>query len=296
MDGGTEDAESLDFQLPDEDVPIDSVNVPVTANTGPLLPARRGGRRGGRRANHASATYQPVALEAWETSLEAVDDTLDDFAASNNMNDTNDTNFSGALHPLPSTVMPTDWESHNACILEDHQVLQPGGARGSDSDNEDDQLVPHSQLGRHWSMPIEQQVTFLPLPEWQVSMGRLYKVCDDAGAPKLLCDKFMEVMRQETSLRGFDPNSKFICKRRTFFDRARRQLNISKPEEVRLTLESGTQVSVFRFNFKERLQDHLTSVVFSDLKNLTLQSSDMQQRPCNRWQCIPSANTTPPLP
>ena len=120
------------------------------------------------------------------------------------------------------------------------------------------------------------------VPPFAKSMARLYKLCDDAGAPKFLCDKFLSVLEEEMRTKSFNPLDERITKRRTFFPRVQSLLSIPSAEAVPVQLETGEEVVVYRFHFAERLQRHLISAVYSDLDNLSLPS------PQYPWSSIPS--------
>ena len=80
--------------------------------------------------------------------------------------------------------------------------------------------------------------------------------------PKYTVNKLFVLIQEECasgSLDIFDPN---ITKRDTFFKNAMALLKYKPMEEVKLTLESGITVSVFRIDFYDRLQQHLLSDAF----------------------------------
>jgi hypothetical protein len=109
----------------------------------------------------------------------------------------------------------------------------------------------------------------------------LYRLCDNAGAPKYLCDEFLAMLKEQMLQNSFDPLSPTITKRRTFFPRVQQQLGIPSPEAIPVKLESsGEIVVVYRFHFLERLQRHLLSEVYSDTANLSLPN------PHNVWSSL----------
>ena len=122
----------------------------------------------------------------------------------------------------------------------------------------------------------------LPVAPYDQSMARLYKICDDAGAPKFLCDQVLKALQEEMLSNQFDPLSSLMTTRKTFFPRVQRLLEIQPPEEIHLTLETGQEVSVFRFHFLPRLQQHLLSQSFFDLGNLSLPDAQ------DVWSSVPS--------
>jgi hypothetical protein len=116
------------------------------------------------------------------------------------------------------------------------------------------------------------------------SMARFYKLCDDTGAPKFLCDKILAMLQEEMMFNSFNPSTVGISKRRTYFARMQKQLAIPPPESIPVKLESGEEVIVYRFDFQERLQRHLISDVYADLSNLSLPNQ------LDPWSSIPSDN------
>ena len=116
-------------------------------------------------------------------------------------------------------------------------------------------------------------------------MGRLYKICDDAGAAKYLCDEFLDAIRDATS-NGFDLNSALLTRRRSFMPKIQKQLGLQKPESIPVTLESGEKVVVHRFHYLDLLKEHLISPVFAELHNLDLPD------PNDPWSVFP-ANAAP---
>ena len=101
-------------------------------------------------------------------------------------------------------------------------------------------------------------------------MSRLYKTSDDAGAPKYLVDKLLDIVKEEMGNNNFDPMLGDVSRRRSFFPRVQRLLKIPAPEAITVPLETGEEVIVYRFDFAERFQRHLLSTPYSRLSNLSL--------------------------
>jgi hypothetical protein len=112
-----------------------------------------------------------------------------------------------------------------------------------------------------------------------MAMAKLYKVCDDAGAPRYLGDKILETIRQEIA-GGFNIHDPLITKRDPFFLRNKKKLRMSDAESTTLRLDGGQHVTVRRFNFRELLQEHLLSPSYSSINNLCLDQAD-------RWNSAP---------
>lgn len=102
------------------------------------------------------------------------------------------------------------------------------------------------------------------------SMACFYKLCDDTGAPKFLCDRFFTLLSEQMLYNSFNPLNSEITKRKSYFERVQSRLGIPPPESIPVQLETGKEVVVYRYNFLERLQRHLISDVYSDLTNLSL--------------------------
>ena len=111
-------------------------------------------------------------------------------------------------------------------------------------------------------------------------MARICKTADDAGCPKSLVDEIFSVIRQEQingCLDICDPN---ITKRESFFRQASKALRHKGITKTPVKLEDGTTVTVCTLDFAAKLQDHLTSTAFSDLKELDLPDPD------NPWSSL----------
>lgn len=106
------------------------------------------------------------------------------------------------------------------------------------------------------------------------SMARIYRLCDSVGSPQFFGDALINQLRKEMLLNSFDPCHAAITRRGAFMNRSLTSTGSSPPEAIRLSLESGQTVTVFRFPFQETLQAHLLSSVFSDLDNLSVNESD----------------------
>jgi hypothetical protein len=73
---------------------------------------------------------------------------------------------------------------------------------------------------------------------------------------------------------GFNPCRSRITRRDSFMARAHVASGSPPPEAIRISLESGQAVTVFRFPLKPQSQEHLLSSVFADLNNLPVDPSD----------------------
>ena len=179
----------------------------------------------------------------------------------------------------PPPPPPTELEpSADAQVGQDSATPEPSAEEVAIEEESD------LDLGRPSRMSLEDQngIVLSVTPHDQV-MASLYKLCDDAGAPKYLCDDIVSLIREKTLKNNFDIFSPAMSQRRTFFRRVKRQLDIPGPEAIPVTLESsGGTVTVYRFRFLERLQRHLLSQVYSDMENLTLPD------PTNVWNSMVS--------
>ena len=147
-----------------------------------------------------------------------------------------------------------------------------------------------ADLGVSYNRTIEEQAREHSVYKYDLTMAKLYQTCDDAGAPKYLCDKIIGILRQEMN-NGFDIHSGIVTQRRAYFNRVCKGLSVKPPEEVVVALNSGKNASVFRLDFKEQLQRHLVSLPFADMDNIDL--PDLE----NCWQSsiapgIPPGHTT----
>ena len=116
-------------------------------------------------------------------------------------------------------------------------------------------------------------------------MAHFYKLCDDAGASKELFDHLLDEMRNAMA-NGFRLNSAQLVKRKSFMPRLLGSLGLMPTSAIPLTLESGEQVVVHRFQYIHHLQEHLVSPVFAELSNLDLPD------PEDPWSVFP-AKTDP---
>jgi hypothetical protein len=72
-------------------------------------------------------------------------------------------------------------------------------------------------LGRPTTMAtVDQQGIILSVSPHDQVMACLYKLCDDAGAPKYLCDDLVSVIREKMVKNNFNILSPAVSKRRTF--------------------------------------------------------------------------------
>ena len=129
-------------------------------------------------------------------------------------------------------------------------------------------------LGVDYSIPIEEQEKEHGIFKHDKSMARLYKLCDDTGAPQYLLDKVLAALREEESINDFDIHSGAVTQRKPFFQRVHKALKIQQPEEVLVTLADQSVVSVYRFDIQEQLQRHLLSRAFSDIEKMDFYSLD----------------------
>ena len=133
----------------------------------------------------------------------------------------------------------------------------------------EDPIEDHDKfLGVMIHSPMEQQLRLTSISDEDYTMARMYKVCDDAGAPKYLCDKILATLR-EAMRTGFHPGSG-ITQRKAYFPRIYKKLKVQSPEGIPIQLHTGEIATVYRFNFESQLQNHLLSQPYSDLQNLDL--------------------------
>ena len=104
----------------------------------------------------------------------------------------------------------------------------------------------------------------------QKVMAKLYSVSDAAGAPKYLVDQLLHTIRSSATQHGFDPLDPSLPQRRTFFKELQLVIGLPPPQEVPISLEGGSSVTVSRNCFPRLLQDHLLSNVYKTLSNLDL--------------------------
>ena len=129
-------------------------------------------------------------------------------------------------------------------------------------------------LGKILQMPFSLQQARTITTPWDRSMAKLYRICDDARAPRYLCDSLMSQLRQEVIENNFDPSHPDITKRNAFMHRIQKATGTLPPEQIQITLESGARVTVYRFPFMDSYQNYLLSQPFSVLENLDVDPED----------------------
>lgn len=138
----------------------------------------------------------------------------------------------------------------------------------------DDVARRHNCVGRVVTITMESQNNRVVSVPTDRSMARIYLMCDDAGCPRYLADSLITQLRKEIVHNSFNPLSGSITRRDSFMLRALKSTGTAPPEAIPITLESGQKVTVFRFPFKQVVQEHLLSDVFADLDNLSVNASD----------------------
>jgi hypothetical protein len=129
-------------------------------------------------------------------------------------------------------------------------------------------------LGTVMNITMEQQNNRIVSTPQDRSMAGIYRICDEAGSPRYLADRIIRQIKKEIILNDFDPCHPGITLRDAFMDRASRSIGSSPPEAIPITLESGQMVTVYRFPFLQFFQEHLLSVPFSDIRNLSVDATD----------------------
>jgi hypothetical protein len=129
-------------------------------------------------------------------------------------------------------------------------------------------------LGSLKTLTMEQQNARIVATPQDWSMARIYRLCDDAGSPPYLADTILSQIRKEIVQNNFDPCHSRITWRDAFMHRASKSIGSRPPEAGQITLKSGQKVTVYRFPFSQYFQEHLLSDVFSDIQNLSVDSSD----------------------
>jgi hypothetical protein len=132
----------------------------------------------------------------------------------------------------------------------------------------------HPSLGRVVTITLEDQNNRVVCVPSDRSMARICRMCDEAGCPRYLPDALIKQLRREMTENNFNPCSAAITRRDAFMHRALKSTGTAPPEAIPITLESGQKVTVFRFPFKEMVQEHLLSDVFANLDNLSVNASN----------------------
>jgi hypothetical protein len=139
--------------------------------------------------------------------------------------------------------------------------------------NDTNAIIPET-LGSIHTMPFSVQQRRIVISSWDRSMSRLYQICDNARAPRYLCDKIMAQLRHEMTEHQFHPNHPGITQRNACMHRIQKATGSPSPEQIPITLESGSRVTVYRFPFMESYQRYLLSKPFSDIHNLDVDPTD----------------------
>jgi hypothetical protein len=134
--------------------------------------------------------------------------------------------------------------------------------------------TPVTNVGQIFPMPFALQQARTVTTTWDRSMAKMYQICDNARAPRYLCDNLMSKLREEMIENSFDPLHPGITKRNAFMYRIEKSIGTAPPEKIHITLESGARVTVYRFPFMETYQNYLLSEPFSKLVNLDVDPSD----------------------
>jgi hypothetical protein len=117
-----------------------------------------------------------------------------------------------------------------------------------------------------------------------LSLLRIYKACDDAGAPRYLPDKLLTLLRGEIQQNAFNPTHPSITRRDPFMDRMHRKFPTTPPTRFDVILEDGTTLPIFWFDFLSSLRHHLLCEdLYGDLENLNVNQED---------QWLPYQNTS----
>ena len=108
-----------------------------------------------------------------------------------------------------------------------------------------------------------------------LSLLRIYKTCDDAGAPRYLADKLLSLIRSEIHQNGFDPTHHSITRRDPFMAGMHQKFPSTPPTCTDVTMEDGTIIPIFRFDFLSSLRHHLLCQdLYGDIENLNVNPHD----------------------
>jgi hypothetical protein len=110
----------------------------------------------------------------------------------------------------------------------------------------------HPSLGCVVTITLEDQNNRVVCVPSDRSMARIYRMCDEAGCPRCLPDALMKQLRREMTENNFNPCSAAIARHDAFMHRALKSTGTAPPEAIPITLESGQNVTVFRFPFNEK--------------------------------------------
>ena len=176
----------------------------------------------------------------------------------------------------PSPLSPEEFNAESSRIAEEVDTMYAHSFREVSTSREDPPAIagfpqPVGPCKVPFVFSVEEDEKNLPLSETDKSMGLLYKIADDAGAPKYLVDEILKQLQKSNQQTGFDIyTNQYISQRRTYFPRIMKSLGIPYPEVVPITLESGRKVTVVRFDIFYHLQEHLLSRPFAELSLLDL--------------------------
>ena len=182
-------------------------------------------------------------------------------------------------HPLHSLEMAKEaWNSVYASEQTYHSVaavatLPLADLGGTQVQQELGESNDHG-LGQIVNVTMKQQNSRVVATPHDRSMAWIYRICDKAGSPRYLADSIIQQLRKESVENGFDVRHPGVNRRDAFMHRASKSIGSTPPQAIPITLESGQTVTVFRFPFIQTLQNHLLSSVFSNLENLSVNSSD----------------------
>ena len=160
-------------------------------------------------------------------------------------------------------------------------TVAPASAPGGVTSMEPADVSSH--LGRRQWIRSSTNMEVDSIPNQDRFMGHLYRLCDQAGASKTLCDDLLDAIK-DFSHRGFNLNSNTVTRRHAFLPKMQKKLGLLPPEAIPITLESGETVTVYRFHYIDFLKEHLISDVFSKVTNIDLPN------PNDPWSLIPSAD------
>ena len=205
-------------------------------------------------SNHMESDNADTASRHSGTDFPPPD--LEEIADDHHMNDDDDTDVEDIESQLDEQSI-----SSSEFYVEVHQGQSTVTAATLAADGS---VNPDKYLGIPYvgSMGLERALHGITNDDYV--MARLYKVCDDVGAPKYLCDNFFAILKEEMA-KGFHPAS--VTQRKSFFPRMYKALKINPPEGIPVLLHNGTVATVYRFNFREQLQRHLLSQPFGDTQN-----------------------------
>ena len=132
-------------------------------------------------------------------------------------------------------------------------------------------------------LSIKEQNELIVTSAMEKSMAVLYKFCDESGNSRRFCDQFMDIVCELQSNYGLQIDSHTRRRRQTFVERFKKlNKQISPPISIKVNLDVVGSVVAYKFNIYEILQQHLLSVVCSDLNNIIVDESDKWKFPQQR--------------